>query len=46
MLKMCKFDISYSSLIAERWAPVKVLDQVQATLQHGQVCYLPHAENV
>ena len=45
-LNMCNFDVSHNSLIAECWAPVKVLDQVQAALQHGQVCYLPHAENV
>ena len=36
-LNMCNFDVSHNSLIAECWAPVKVLDQVQAGLQHGQV---------
>ena len=43
---MCKFDVSHNSLIAECWAPVKVLDQVQAALQYSQVCYLPHAERM
>lgn len=35
-LNMCNFDVSHNSLIAECWAPVKTLNEVQAALQHGQ----------
>lgn len=34
---MCNFDVSRNSLIAECWAPVKVLDEVQDALRYGQV---------
>ncbi|XP_053385232.1 V-type proton ATPase 116 kDa subunit a 1-like isoform X2 [Mercenaria mercenaria] len=35
-LNMCNFDFSRNNLIAECWAPVKVLEEVQAALRHGQ----------
>ncbi|XP_052263356.1 V-type proton ATPase 116 kDa subunit a 1-like isoform X2 [Dreissena polymorpha] len=35
-LNMCNFEHSRNNLIAECWTPVKVLDQVQDALRHGQ----------
>ncbi|XP_060600328.1 V-type proton ATPase 116 kDa subunit a 1-like isoform X2 [Ruditapes philippinarum] len=35
-LNMCNFDFSRNNLIAECWAPVKVLEEVQSALRHGQ----------
>lgn len=35
-LNMCNFESSRNNLIAECWAPIKVLDEVQDALRHGQ----------
>ncbi|XP_052817361.1 V-type proton ATPase 116 kDa subunit a 1-like isoform X2 [Mya arenaria] len=35
-LNMCSFEHSRNNLIAECWAPAKVLEEVQAALRHGQ----------
>lgn len=35
-LNMCNFDFSRNNLIAECWAPVKVLDEIQSALRFGQ----------
>ncbi|KAL4240590.1 hypothetical protein ACF0H5_001382 [Mactra antiquata] len=35
-LNMCNFDFSRNNLIAECWVPVRVLQEVQAALIHGQ----------